>query len=111
MFTRDGTSQASQLTNIARIIQVPYDRVLSTQFSTAYDVYLSILHQVDERADLSLGHTGLRWRMRNICPPCLYKLEAEPPLKYSILCTMDGNSSLKHVANDYRSGSVRKDEC
>ena len=23
---------------------------------------------------------------------------------------MDGNSSLKHVANDYRSGSVRQDE-
>lgn len=48
--------------------------------------------------------------MKNICPPCFYRLEVKPPLKFSFLCTMDGNSSLKHVANDYQFGVVQQDE-
>ena len=48
--------------------------------------------------------------MKTVCAPCFYKLEDEPPPKFSLLCTMDGNSSLKHVADSYRFGIIQQDE-
>ena len=45
--------------------------------------------------------------MQNVCPPCLYKVESEPPLKISFLAAMDGNNSLKLVDSAFRAGSVR----
>ena len=90
--------------------QVLYYKDFSRQFSTAFDVYLSILSEVDQRINTRLGHVGPDWRMKTVCPPCFYQLEGEPQLKFSLLCTMDGNSSLKHVADDYRFGVVQRDE-
>ena len=90
--------------------QVLYFKDLSRQFSTAFDAYLSILNEVDRRVNECLGHVGPDWRMRNVCPPCFYRLEDEPPLKFLFLCTMDGNSSLKHVADDHRFGVIQRDE-
>lgn len=90
--------------------QVLYYKDISRQFSTAFDVYLSILGEVDRLVNERLGHVGSEWQMKNVCPPCFYRLEEEPPLKFSFLCTMDGNSSLKHVADDYRFGVVQRDE-
>ena len=46
-----------------------------------------------------------------MCPPCLYKIESEPPLKFSLLAAMDGNNSLKLVDSTFRAGSVRTDTC
>jgi hypothetical protein len=48
--------------------------------------------------------------MENVCPPCLYKIEHEIPLKYSLLATMDGNNSLKLVDATFRAGTPRKDD-
>lgn len=48
--------------------------------------------------------------MENVCPPCLYKIEGETPLKYSLLATMDGNNSLKLVDATFRAGTSRKDD-
>lgn len=47
--------------------------------------------------------------MLNVCPPCLYALDSEDPLDYTLLATMDGNSSLKLVDDSFRSGHARPD--
>ena len=47
--------------------------------------------------------------MQNVCPPCLYKVESEPPLKFSLLAAMDGNNSLKLVDSAFRAGSIHMD--
>ena len=44
-----------------------------------------------------------------MCPPCLYKVESEPPLKFSLLAAMNGNNFLKLVDSALRAGSVRTD--
>ena len=48
--------------------------------------------------------------MLNACAPCLYKLEGEAPLKYSLLVNMDGNQSLKLVDDLFRAGATLRDE-
>ncbi|KAJ7291858.1 hypothetical protein C8J57DRAFT_1212280 [Mycena rebaudengoi] len=37
------------------------------------------------------------WRLRHACPACMYKLEGEAALIFSLLATMDGNDSLKRI--------------
>ena len=90
--------------------QVPFNRGLVDQFSIAFDVYLEILHQVDRRADEALGRNAPDWRALNACVPCLYKLEGEAPLQYSMLVTMDGNHSLKLVDDMFRAGTTLRDD-
>jgi len=48
--------------------------------------------------------------MQNVCPPCLYKTESEPYLKYSFLVAMDGNNSLKLFDSDLHPGQQRADD-
>lgn len=48
--------------------------------------------------------------MQNACRPCLYKLENEPPLRFSLMTTLDGNQSLRLVDDSVRSGTSLKDE-
>ncbi|KAJ6486300.1 hypothetical protein DFH09DRAFT_948870 [Mycena vulgaris] len=78
------------------------------QLSTGYDAYLEIIRRVDARVHLALGR-DTTWYIKNVCAPCLYKTVNEPPLKYSFLASMDGNSSLKLVDSTFRPGSVRPD--
>lgn len=92
------------------LFQVTYNRTLEVQFSIAYDVYLEILRHVDSRVDAVLGHDTENWQMLNACAPCLYKLQDEPPLKYSMLVTMDGNQSLKLVDDAFRAGTPLRDD-
>jgi hypothetical protein len=70
---------------------------LTNQFSTGFDLYLDILHAVDVRAKTALGRIGVDWRLKNACAPCMYKLQDEPELTFSMQVTVDGNSSLKLV--------------
>ena len=44
-----------------------------------------------------------------MCPPCLYKVEGEPSLKFNLLAAMDGNNSLKLVDSTFCAGSVHTD--
>jgi Kyakuja-Dileera-Zisupton transposase len=46
---------------------------------------------------VALGRDTPNWHLRNTCPACFYKLEDEPALKFSFLCEMDGNNSLKWI--------------
>jgi hypothetical protein len=78
------------------LCQVPFRPYLSQQFSIAYDVYLSIRRETDERVMNALGRDS-KWRMKHACPACMYKLEGEDKLIFEMLTTMDGNDSLKRV--------------
>lgn len=89
-------------------MQVPHRSHLADQLSSAYDCYLQILRTVDQAVTQALGRTD-SWEIQNVCPPCLYKVESEPPLKFSLLAAMDGNNSLKLVDSAFRAGSVRTD--
>ncbi|EPT04922.1 hypothetical protein FOMPIDRAFT_1045594, partial [Fomitopsis schrenkii] len=71
----------AQVRALCRLHAVTYNRTLEVQFSIAYDVYLEILRHVDSRVDA---------------------LQDKPPLKYSMLVTMDGNQSLKLVDDAFR---------
>ena len=82
---------------------------LAEQLSSAYDCYLEIIRAVDVRVQQALGRDQ-NWKSRHICPPCMYKLADKPPMKYSMLATMDGNNSLKLVDSTFRSGSSRLDD-
>ena len=66
------------------------------QFSIAYDLYLELRRRTDERVMHALGRDS-SWRLKHACPACMYKLEGEDALIFSILTTMDGNDSLKRV--------------
>ncbi|KAF8178986.1 hypothetical protein K438DRAFT_1604258 [Mycena galopus ATCC 62051] len=76
---------------------VPYRPYLCEQFSIAYDLYLEIRRQTDARVNAALGRDTPNWWLKRTCPACMYKLEGEDTLIFSILTTMDGNDSLKRV--------------
>ncbi|KAF7374152.1 hypothetical protein MSAN_00296900 [Mycena sanguinolenta] len=76
---------------------VPYRPYLRQQFSVAYDVYLELRQQTDKLVGSALGRDAPNWRMKHTCPACMYKLEGEDELIFSMLTTMDGNDSLKRV--------------
>lgn len=67
---------------------------LSTQFRIAFDLYLAIRGIVDSRVQVALGRNTPNWRLKNVCPACLYKLQGEVPIPLPFLCTFDGNNSL-----------------
>ncbi|KAJ7759857.1 hypothetical protein B0H14DRAFT_2403968, partial [Mycena olivaceomarginata] len=61
---------------------VAFRPYLCQQFTIAYDLYLEMQRQTDER---------------HACPACTYKLTGEDVLIFDMLVTMDGNDSLKRV--------------
>ncbi|KAJ7865979.1 hypothetical protein B0H13DRAFT_2670813 [Mycena leptocephala] len=73
----------------------PFHR--AQQFSVAYDLYLAILRGVKARVDKAIGRDAPEWRLKNCCPTCMYKLEGEAALVFSMLVTADGDDSLKRV--------------
>ncbi|KAJ6543235.1 hypothetical protein DFH09DRAFT_829842, partial [Mycena vulgaris] len=75
---------------------VTFRPYLSQQFSIAYDVYLAIRRQTDERVMNALGRDS-KWCLKHACPACMYKLEGEDQLIFDMLTTMYGNDSLKRV--------------
>ena len=77
------------------IFQVPYRTYLTKQLSVAYDVYLEILHCVDNQLKKAMGRDTPNWQLLNACPACCYKLKNEPSLDFEWLVSIDGNNSLK----------------
>ncbi|KAJ7573041.1 hypothetical protein C8J56DRAFT_1017690 [Mycena floridula] len=76
---------------------VPFRPYLTTQFSISFDIYLDVLRRTRQRVAVALDRHGPDWRLANACPSCLYELEGEKELKYSMFFTMDGNDSLKRM--------------
>ncbi len=65
-------------------------------FSVAYNVFVEIVTQVEQLVlnavlPTKQGHLATVW------PPCFYRTVSEPKLIFSVLGSMDGNSSLKRV--------------
>ncbi|KAJ7022152.1 hypothetical protein C8F04DRAFT_1272872 [Mycena alexandri] len=83
--------------SIAELHWRPFKPYHAQQFSVSYDLYLGSLTRVKTRVNRVLGRDSPSWRRRNCCPGCMYRLEDEEELKFSILVTMDGNDSLKRV--------------
>ncbi|KAF8236921.1 hypothetical protein L208DRAFT_1249802 [Tricholoma matsutake] len=88
---------------------VPWKSYLAEQLSSAYDCYLEILCVVDACVQQALGRDR-DWNSCHLCPPCMYKLTDEPPMKFSMLVAMDGNNSLKLVDSTFCSGSSHTDD-
>ncbi|KAF8196114.1 hypothetical protein BJ912DRAFT_847093 [Pholiota molesta] len=87
------------------LYNMPYKRKYRKAVSDAFDVYLTILRDVNAQVAEILGHDTPNWRVMNACPPCTYELKDEPFLKYRRLIAMDGNNSLKRI-NTISSRSV-----
>jgi len=77
--------------------QVQFQRHLSRQFSIAFDLYLAIRANVNQRVQVTLGRDSPDWRLKHACPACTYKLKNEHPLLFKMLYAMDGNDSLRRV--------------
>ncbi|KAF7972009.1 hypothetical protein HWV62_19299 [Athelia sp. TMB] len=75
--------------------QEVYARYRSRQFSIAYDLYLAIRANMQSRVDRALGREDPNWNLKHVCPPCMYKLQDEPEMRFSMLWAEDGNDSLK----------------
>ncbi|KAJ7068499.1 hypothetical protein C8F01DRAFT_1017912 [Mycena amicta] len=80
------------LCDLHHVAPVPY---LATQFRDAFDVYLSIREEAENRVKAALFRDSPDWRLLHACPACLYKLKDEPELEIPMIFTMDGNNSLK----------------
>ncbi|RXW12166.1 hypothetical protein EST38_g13691 [Candolleomyces aberdarensis] len=79
------------------LYQVPYRRQWRTALADAFDVFLMIRRNIDAQIQAKLGRTSAHWRVLNACPPCMYELEGEKPLKYRMFFAIDGNDSTKRV--------------
>ncbi|KAF9472022.1 hypothetical protein BDN70DRAFT_909241 [Pholiota conissans] len=87
-----------------------YKNHYAEQFSSAYDCYLEILREVERRCQVALKRDDPAWQHQNVCPPCLYRVENEPSMKFSMLISMDGNNSLKLVDSTFKAGTTRDDD-
>ncbi|KAI6023497.1 hypothetical protein BKA83DRAFT_4463442 [Pisolithus microcarpus] len=74
---------------------------LSCQFSIAFDLYLQIRGRVDSIVLQVLQQDLEDWQLKHTCAACTYKLTDEPGLKFKLLYAMDGNDSLKHIADNH----------
>ncbi|KAF8668515.1 hypothetical protein RHS04_08977 [Rhizoctonia solani] len=86
---------AAAICNVHRTIYTPHIR---RWLSAAIDYYLIILWMAEANVDKALLRDHPDWRMANVCPACSYCLKNEPKLKFSMLCSCDGNNSIKRVA-------------
>ncbi|KAI0346613.1 hypothetical protein BDW22DRAFT_1462444 [Trametopsis cervina] len=78
--------------------QIPYRRHLRELVADTFEVYLRIIRHLEKQVYDQLGWKGPDWRPKNACRACCYKLEDEPPLRFSRMYAMDGNNSLKRLA-------------
>ncbi len=77
--------------------QFPCRSYLQEQFWICYDIYIDILHLVQQRVMTALSRDGPDWRLRNCCAVCTFVLKNEPPLEFKMLLAIDGNNSLRHL--------------
>ncbi|CAE6533540.1 unnamed protein product, partial [Rhizoctonia solani] len=86
---------ATAICDMHRTIYTPHIR---KQLSAAIDYYLIVFWMAEASLDKALSRDHPDWRMANTCPACTYRVKNEPKLKFSVLCTCDGNDSIKRVA-------------
>jgi hypothetical protein len=69
-------------------------------FTIGFDLYTAILGASRLAVMKALRRDEKRWRLKNICPCCSYKLTGEKELIFEMLITMDGNNSLKRIGKN-----------
>ncbi|THU88228.1 hypothetical protein K435DRAFT_821711 [Dendrothele bispora CBS 962.96] len=91
------------------LCHIVYRRYYRTAVSNAFDVYLAIRRNLDQRVLKVLGRDTPHYRVLNSCPACCYKLEEEPHLIFSRMWVCDGNNSLRRMTSlgDRRTGDAR----
>ncbi|KAI5999231.1 hypothetical protein EDD15DRAFT_2363309 [Pisolithus albus] len=85
---------------------VPFHNHRSRQFSIALDVYLQVLEFVSNLVCRALQRDQPDWRLKHCCPPCTYRLQDEPAMRFVMLFAQDGNDSLKRVATRILDGDI-----
>ncbi|KAI5996959.1 hypothetical protein EDD15DRAFT_2163188 [Pisolithus albus] len=85
---------------------VPFHNHRSRQFSIALDIYLQVLEFVSNLVHRALQRDQPDWRLKHCCPPCTYRLQDEPAMRFAMLFTQDGNDSLKRVATRILDGDI-----
>lgn len=103
-------SRQAFIRSLCHLHGLAYESYMVDRFTVAYDVYLEILYRVQDRCAGVLGRNDKFWRMKNACAPCTYELEGEPPLRFKMIVSIDGNSSLKLVGDEVRSGRFLPDD-
>ncbi|KAI5994436.1 hypothetical protein EDD15DRAFT_2387767 [Pisolithus albus] len=84
-----------QCKTLCHLHNTPYRPYLFEQLTQAFDVYLEIIHRVDQKIRVALNRSAREWRLRNECPACFYRVEDEPTLTFDWFVSIDGNNSLK----------------
>lgn len=97
---RARTAKQNFVRSLCELHNVPYSRSLRNHFSDAVDAFSTILRAVDDHIRVRLGRDR-DWRIKNSCPPCSYKCEGEPSLRFARQFTMDGNNSLKRYTTPW----------
>ncbi|KAF8524734.1 hypothetical protein JB92DRAFT_2703082 [Gautieria morchelliformis] len=95
-------SLQSFVKSLCDLHQVPYRATFRNHLSTALDAYLGILRQIKAQINMVLQRDRPHWHLKNTCPSCMYVLEEEPKMEFSMLVAMDGNESLKRVERAQR---------
>ncbi|KAG1747807.1 uncharacterized protein EDB91DRAFT_1235789 [Suillus paluster] len=95
--------------SIEAFAKIPYVRTYRTVLSSTFDIYLTILREVEKRTKAALQHDLPNWWVLNACPACTYMLEDEPPLKFNRMYVFDGDSDylLPHTIVDTFAGEVQ----
>ena len=78
------------------MLQIVYEDNSRRSFSSAFDVYCFIRIAVHEEVSQQVLRSTFG-KFQASCPSCVYSLNDEEPMKYSMLVTIDGNESLKRV--------------
>ncbi|KAG1774225.1 hypothetical protein EV702DRAFT_1180815 [Suillus placidus] len=99
----------AQCKTLCFLHDIPYRPYLTTQLSAAFDVYVEILHRVEQRLCAALKRNTPHWRLLNSCPACFHVLEDEPKLEFNWLVSIDGNNSLKRWDSTIYGTSARLD--
>ncbi|KAF8491772.1 hypothetical protein JB92DRAFT_3085088 [Gautieria morchelliformis] len=95
-------SLQSFVKSLCDLHRVPYHATFRNHLSTALDAYLGILRQIKAQINMVLQQDRSHWHLKNTCPSCMYVLEEEPKMEFSMLVAMDGNESLKRVERAQR---------
>ncbi|EIW82964.1 hypothetical protein CONPUDRAFT_51854 [Coniophora puteana RWD-64-598 SS2] len=99
----------AEVKKLCHLHNVPFHWYLTNQFCIAYDVYLKIQQCINTRIASALGRNTPHWQMRNSCPACYCCCDGKTPLRFSILCALDGNNLLKLVDQTFRCGCTQPD--
>ncbi|ESK81039.1 hypothetical protein Moror_3554 [Moniliophthora roreri MCA 2997] len=104
-FSIDGLSKALQ-----HVHGLPIEEQLENQLRGAYDAYLAIQRQVEDRTLELLDRRDVASFTTHVCVPCNYEVANEPPLHPRKLFSIDGNNSMQLVSTDVRPGQERIDK-